>query len=82
MAEQGKINPSGLKLKKDSNHHDLYLQKRQKNLIPSLHFENIIMIELIFEIKLERQGAEIWGGETRKPAYRNCREKGGQQVEN
>lgn len=59
MAEQGKINPSGLKLKKDSNHHDLYLQKRQKNLIPSLHFENIIMIELIFEIKLERQGAEI-----------------------
>ena len=59
MAEQGKINPSGLKLKKDSNHHDLYLQKRQKNLIPSLHFENIIMIELIFEIKLERQGAEF-----------------------
>lgn len=81
MAEQGKINPSGLKLKKDSNHHDLHLQKRRKNLIPSLHFENIIMIELIFEIKLERHSAEIWRGETRKPAYRNCREKWEQQAE-
>ena len=55
MAEQGKINPSGLKLKiRITMIFTFPKMTRKKNLIPSLHFENIITIELIFEIKLER----------------------------
>lgn len=75
MAEQGKINPSGLKLKKDLNHHDLHLQKRRKISFLPFILKNIIMIELIFEIKLERHSAEIWRGETRKTSIQETVEK-------
>lgn len=42
MAEQGKINPSGLKLKKDLESTLIFTSKKRKNLIPSLHFENMV----------------------------------------